>query len=274
MSRLSAKRDAWTEDDLGAPFQPSPGVLVITATKARDLAACPRRYGLAHVLRLEADPDAAEPTEELALGLSLHRELRLRHAASELHDEEQILDPSSPQSPWLGQRIRAHRELCPSATHGDAVAYVDGECDLQWFRARRNVIVRGRIDALWLYRDGTLEVRDYKSGHVPESIDDDPAALLYGLLALAHPIARTRHKVRAVRVSYEALRSTGSFVVSLDFDEAAIRRAIALVQQVDERIREERRFSATPSPWACGTCAYQHTCPFSASRAGRPLGGE
>lgn len=273
MSRLAAIRHAWTEDDLGAPFQPSPGVLVITASKARDLAACPRRYGLAHVLRLEADPDAAEQTEELALGLALHRELRLRHSPMAGHDDEGFLDPTSPQSAWLSQRILAHRALCPSTVHGDEVEYVDGECDLQWFRARRNVIVRGRIDALWLHRDGTLEVRDYKSGHVAESIDDDPAALMYGLLALAHPVARSRRNVSGVRVSYEALRSAGSFVVSLDFDEATIRRAIAFVQEIDETIRGERRFSATPSPWACGTCGYQHTCPFSAShRRGLPGG--
>lgn len=274
MSRLGASREAWAEDDLGAPFQPSPGVLVITASKARDLAACPRRYGLAHVLRLEGDPDAAEQTEELALGLSLHHELRLRHASMALHDDDGFLDPTSPQSPWLTQRIDAHRALCPSTMHGDEVEYVAGECDLQWFRARRNVIVRGRIDALWLHRDGTLEVRDYKSGHVAESIDDDSAALLYGLLALSHPIARSRRKVTAVRVSYEALRSSGSFAVSLDFDEATIRRAIAFVQDVDERIRGERRFAATPSPWACSTCPYQHTCPFSASRGRGSLGGD
>ncbi len=274
MSRLAQSRDAWTEDDLGAPFQPSPGVLVITASKARDLAACPRRYGLAHVLRLEPDPDAAEQTEELALGLSLHHELRLRHAPMADHDDSGFLDPTSPQSAWLSQRILAHRELCPAAVHGDDVHYVDGELDLQWFRARRNVIVRGRIDALWLHNDGTLEVRDYKSGHVAESIDDDPAALLYGLLALAHPIAGSGRRVTGVRVSYEALRSTGSFVVSLDFDEATIRRAIAFVQEVDERIRGERRFSATPSPWACSTCAYQHTCPFSASRCRGAPGGD
>ena len=247
---------------------------MLTASKARDLAACPRRYGLAHVLRLEADADAAEQTEELALGLALHHELKLRHASMDDHDNEGFLAADSPQSPWLSQRILAHRALCPSTVRVDDVDYVDGECDLQWFRSRRNVIVRGRIDALWLHRNGTLEVRDYKSGHVADSIDDDPAALLYGLLALAHPIARSRRKVTGVRVSYEALRSAGSFVVSLDFDETTIRRAIAFVQNVDERIRGERRFSATPSPWACGTCAYRHTCPFSASRGPGFVGGD
>lgn len=266
MSRLAGARAEWSDDDLGAPFQPSPGVLVLTASKGRDLAACPRRYGLAHVLRLEADPDAAEQTEELALGLALHRELRLRHSSMTQHDEQGFLDPTSPRSTWLEQRVRGHGEVCPGTVYGNSVQYIDGEVDLQWFRARRNVIVRGRIDAMWLHDDGTLEVRDYKSGHVGDSIDDDSAALLYGLLALSHPIARSRRTVTSVRVSYEALRASGSFVVSLDFDESTIRRAISYVQEMDERIRGERRFAATPSPWTCSTCAYQYTCPFSAAR--------
>ncbi len=266
MSRSTATRAEWGDDDLGAPFQPSPGILVLTASKARDLAACPRRYGLAHVLRLEADADAAEQTEELALGLALHHELKLRHASMDDHDGEGFLAADSPQSSWLLQRIVAHHTLCPRTLHGDDVEYIDGECDLQWFRSRRNVIVRGRIDALWLHRDGTLEVRDYKSGHVPESIDDDAAALLYGLLALSHPVARSRRTVTSVRVSYEALRASGSTVVSLDFDESTVRRAIAHVQSVDERIRGERRFAATPSAWSCGSCAYRFSCPFSVAR--------
>jgi RecB family exonuclease len=252
------------DDDLGAPFQPSPGTLVITASKVRDLNACPRRYGLAHVLRLSPDADANEQTEELALGLALHTELKLRHSLAGAHEIDGFVDPMSPMAPWITHRVAAHRELCPSTFGG--VSYVDGECDLQWFRPRRNVIVRGRIDALWLHDDGTLEVRDYKSGHVPDDLRHDPAALLYGLLALTHPIAASKHRVRAVRVSYEALRAEQSRVVSLEFDASVVADAIRLVQTTDERIRAEQNFGATPSRSACGTCAYRITCPFSAAR--------
>ncbi len=264
LDRLEGARSAWTEDDLGDSFQPSPGVLVITASKARDLQACPRRYGLAHVLRLEGDAEATEQTEELALGLALHTELRLRHEHPDRHDDAEFLDPMSPSAPWISQRVRAHTDLCPSTLAHSGVSYVDGECDLQWFRPRRNVIVRGRIDALWLYDDGLLEVRDYKSGFVPETLDDDPAALIYGLMALTHPIAASKRRVQRVRVTYEALRSVDSVTVSLDVDATVIGRALRLVQSIDEKIRGERRFHATPSPWACGTCQYRYTCPFSA----------
>lgn len=265
LGHLDEARSGWTQDDLGDPFQPSPGVLVITASKARDLAVCPRRYGLAHVLRLEGDADATEQTEELALGLALHTELRLRHAHPERHDDVALLDPLSPSVPWVSQRVRAHMDLCPSTLIHSAVSYVDGECDLQWFRPRRNVIVRGRIDALWLYDDGLLEVRDYKSGFVPDTLDDDPAALIYGLLALTHPIAASRRRVQRVRVTYEALRSVDSTTVSLNVDGPVITKALRLVQSIDERIRGEKRFHATPSLWACGTCPYRCSCPFSAS---------
>ena len=264
LGRLDAARKEWADDDLGDPFQPSPGVLVITASKVRDLHACPRRYGLAHVLRLEPDADAKEQTEELALGLALHTELRLRHEHPERHGVEGFVDEMSPGSPWITQRVQGHIGLCPSSVVFDSVSYVDGECDLQWFRPRRNVIVRGRIDALWLYDDGLLEVRDYKSGHVPDSIDDDPAALIYGLLALTHPIAASKHRVQRVRVTYEALRSADSTAVSLDVDSQVIARALRLIQAVDEQIRGERRFAATPSPSTCGVCQYRFSCPFSA----------
>lgn len=263
LGRLDAARTAWTDDDLGAPFQPSPGILVITASKVRDLHTCPRRYGLAHVLRLEPDGAASEQTEELALGLALHTELRLRHEHPDRHGAGGFIDPLSPGSPWISQRVQGHGALCPSSLVHDSVSYVDGECDLQWFRPRRNVLVRGRVDAIWLYDDGLLEVRDYKSGYVPDSLDNDPAALLYGLLALTHPITGSKHRVQRVRVTYEALRAADSTTVSLDVNSEVIGRALRLIQTVDEQIRGEKRFRATPSPWACGTCAYRFSCPFS-----------
>lgn len=264
LGRLDAARTAWTDDDLGDPFQPSPGILVITASKVRDLAACPRRYGLAHVLRLEPDAAASEQTEELALGLALHTELRLRHQHFDRHRSDGFVDAMSPGTPWISHRVQGHLALCPSTIVHDSVSYVDGECDLQWFRSRRNVIVRGRIDALWLYDDGLLEVRDYKSGSVPDTLDDDPAALIYGLLALTHPVAAYKQRVQRVRVTYEALRAADSTTVSLDVNGDVIRRALSLIQNVDEQIRREKRFHATPSPGACGTCAYRFSCPFSA----------
>jgi hypothetical protein len=86
------------------------------------------------------------------------------------------------------------------------------------------------------------------------------------LLALTHPIATSKHRVRAVRVSYEALRAEQSKVVSLDFDASVVADAIRLVQATDERIRAEQNFGATPSPSACRTCSFRITCPFSAAR--------
>jgi PD-(D/E)XK nuclease superfamily len=269
LDRLSNKRAEWAAQDLGEPFQPSPGVMVLTATKIRDFDACPRRFGLRHVLRLEADADTGEVSEELALGLALHTELRLRHDHDLAnHDEAGFVDPMSPSNPWIAQRVASHQTMCPSTMSGDAVTYIDGECDLQWFRSRRNVTVRGRIDALWLYNDGTLEVRDYKSGSVPQALDDDPAALLYGLLALTHPIAASKQRVSAVRVVYEVLRADQSRIVTLEVDADVIRRAVALVQRIDERIRTEQRFEATPSLSACSHCPYRKSCPFSAATSG------
>ena len=253
------------DDDLGAPFQPAVGTLVITASKVRDLVACPRRFGLAHVLRINPDRHAEVGTEEQNLGLALHAELRVRHEIEGAHDDEGFVDPMSPRSTWIAHRVQAHRAMCPSKDNS-GVSYVAGECDLQWFRPRRNVIVRGRIDALWLHDDGTLEVRDYKSGYVPDDLRGDPAALLYGLLALTHPMASSKHRVRAVRVTYEALQAEKSRTVSLEFDASVVADAIRLVQATDERIRAEQDFGATPSPSTCRTCPFRITCPFSAAR--------
>ena len=48
-----ARRPGPTRPDptLGAPVQPAPGTLVLTPTRYRAFAECPRRYFLAYVLR-------------------------------------------------------------------------------------------------------------------------------------------------------------------------------------------------------------------------------
>lgn len=243
---------------LGTPVQPAKGILVLSASRIRDFGECPRRFFLAHVLRVpvveSSQGDAAE------LGLAAHAELFARHAdpALALHDATGIVSEHVPNDPWIAGRVLAHSAVCPRSE----AEYLGGELDLRWLNRRKAVLVTGRVDALWRHRDGTLEVRDYKTGrglsHV-SSLDDDLGALVYLLLGAAVP------GTRRVRVTYELLGEETARVVSIDASPTLIADAISLVEMTADRIRRERNFTATPSTSTCGRCSYRTLCPKAAS---------
>ena len=246
---------------LGTPLQPAKGVLVLSASRIRDFTECPRRFFLAHVLRVplaESSPgDAAE------LGLAAHAELFARHADMARHDSPGIVSEHVPNDPWIIGRVAAHGEVCPL----EDAEYLGGELDMRWLNRRKAVLVTGRVDALWRHRDGTVEVRDYKTGRGAsrvEDLADDLGALVYLLLGAAVP------GTRRVRVTYELLGEETARVVSLDASPTLIADAISLVETTADRIRRERNFAATPSASMCGRCSYRSLCPKAAS-ADEPL---
>ena len=241
---------------LGAHAQPAPGVLVLNASRIRVFEDCPRQFFLRWVIGLDG-----EDTDEhglAAAGREVHAELHARHREPDRHDDQLAVDPEGSSDGWVISRARAHGELCPRS---DAT-YLGGEIDLRWLIVRKSILVTGRIDALWRHPDGTVEVRDYKTGACPDDLSSDAAALLYLLLAAtALPERPTR-----VRVAFEALGGAQPRLVTIDATAAALRRAYELVLRVADRIRSEQTFEAKPTDGRCGRCAFRGTCPRSAVR--------
>lgn len=239
------------DETLGERLDSPGGVVVVSATRYRDLHECPRRYFLQWELRLGGDDEVGE---RAAHGNAVHAELHARHADPTRHDDVEMVDPEGSGDPAIVAAARAHLAVCPA----EHATYVGGELDLRWFARARLILVTGRVDALWQHPDGTLEVRDYKTGVVPETLDDDVGALLYLLLAAAHP-----SRPRRVRVVYEVLRPDGARLLALDGTPERLGRARDLAEDLAQRVRRARAWPATPSPSACGRCAFTQDCPYA-----------
>jgi RecB family exonuclease len=247
-----------TSGNLGDTVQPASGMLVLNASKLKDFATCPRRYFLGSVLKLaRADTDEGGRAQ---LGSAVHAELFARHEDMHTHDNSDFVDGSLGLTPTAMSMVRRHRELCPSNPKhfapGNEPVYIGGERDLHWLIIRRALLITGRIDALWRYPDGTIEVRDYKTGACPDSLEEDIGAQIYLLLAANLPEHPTK-----IRVTYESLGRDEPQTVSIDATRSNLAQALTLVTDHAEHIRKERTFPAHPSTTACGTCPYRHLCP-------------
>jgi RecB family exonuclease len=246
------------DETLGDPVQPARGMLVLNTSRIRDFVTCPRRFFLAHVLRLPSD--ASDPSGAGATGSAVHAELRARHNPGTdhpHHDAEMPIDETIALDDQAMSLVRAHNVLCPR----DEATYVGGEVDLSWLIPRKSVLVTGRVDALWQFPDGTLEVRDYKTGGCPESLGTDIGAAIYLLLALNLP-----SKPQRIRIVYESLRGEAPKTIQLTATTDDVRAAYTNVMNMAEHIRRERTFPALPNTLNCRSCGYRAMCPLSAAK--------
>jgi RecB family exonuclease len=242
------------DETLGDPVQPASGLMVLSATRIRSFLVCPRRFFLAHVLNVpgeETDSDAS------VLGHAVHRELYERHVRLEDHDADGVVADDVPSDSFVHARVVAHQKLCPRTS---GATYFGGEVDLRWLIRSKNLLVVGRADALWRFPDGTLDLRDYKTGQCPDSLDDDLPAHVYLLLAAAH-----LSKPKRVRVTYEQLGPNPE-LITLDGTRERLRRTVDTLKDMADRIRRERNFAATPSESSCGNCPFSAICPSAARK--------
>lgn len=256
---------------LGKTFQPAPGMLVLSASKLREFDLCRRRYFLARVLnlRVEGNPDASlDPTGELptgraehggvsaaTIGSYVHEELHARHQTPSAHHQSAALCTDQPPIQAVSRAVQRHLDLCPGQ---DGATYVAGELDLRWYLPGKATMVNGRIDALWEHDDGTIEVRDYKTGSPHASLDDETGALIYAVLVAAH------YPGRKIRITYEYLGNEPELVkdrlVSLDVERKHLVAGKDRIEQAIGRIRQEQQFAPSPDENVCRHCPYQTNC--------------
>jgi RecB family exonuclease len=244
---------------LGDHEQPAPGVLVATATRIRDFQTCPRRYWLRWVIGVAApEDDLVTDLAPSEIGLAVHAELHERHAQSLARhgDPGFVAGDADVGDERVLDAVLAHGPMCPDVS---GATYLGGEIDLRWFHPRKALLVTGRVDALWEWPDGTIEIRDYKTGLCADDLRADLPAGIYGALgAAAYP-------GRPVRVSYERLGSSEPAVITLDVPDQLIRDVVERLDSYAVSVRQEATFAPTPSAAACGQCVYRSTCPVVAA---------
>jgi RecB family exonuclease len=258
---MALLRAAEWDSTLGDPVQPARTVLTLSASRIRDFQRCRRMFFMAHILRLpgdsSTDSDAAfvgSTTHEVLYDIHKLGTQVQDHKSSAVPGEEVYVDPRAESL------IRSHINICPS----ENAEYLGGELDARWLIVRKQVLLTGRFDALWLYPDGVIEIRDYKTGRCPDSLDGDLGAAIYLLLAINTPHARTK-RVHTVRVVYESLANPEGRTVTLNATKSLLREAYDEVTHMAKLIREEKSFPPNPSGSNCRTCAYRGTCPSSQS---------
>ena len=255
---------AW-DPSLGDEIQPASRVLTLNVSRIGDFQRCRRMFFLRWVLRLTGD--ASNETDAAWVGSSTHEALNALHVKGQVAQTHAVpADPDSPEissDPRVVSLIRTHTNLCP----GENAEYLDGEVEARWLIVRKGVLITGRFDALWRYPDGTIEVRDYKTGRCPDSLDGDLGAAIYLLLAAnwAAALSRPGHPSVPVRVVYEGLASPDGKLVSLSASRSLLRNALNEILHLAEMIRSEKSFPASPSITNCRMCDYRHSCPVSAA---------
>jgi CRISPR/Cas system-associated exonuclease Cas4 (RecB family) len=255
------------DEVLGAHFATAPGLISISPWRLKEDAACPRRAYYTHVLALRSNGagmiDGFDADDTTLIGREAHAELHARHLDGADHDavgivrDDAVMDPSVVT--MVERAVSNHRALCPSI---DGATYLAGELDLRWFIKRKLILVRGRVDALWRGTDGVLEVRDYKTGRTaPDTIADDPAPGIYGLLV------RAQWPDVEVRVVYELLSGDSPRPFEIDVTVELQRQSIQLILDMVERLRRDRTFPPNPLPVRCQRCPYTRSCPEGAEAA-------
>lgn len=232
-----------------------PAHVTVWPKRVREYRICPRQYRN-RLLSVPGHPDAAGPSPGMTVGAQLHTELDRQHAvlgaaASDGFAPSDGFVHPLPADPELASWVAAHARWCPV----DAGArYLGGERTLVWEPPGQQLTVMGRVDAVWEHADGTIEVRDYKSGAAPLDPAVDEAAAMYGLLASAC------WPQRPVRVTYELLALAEPELRSVTVDAAACAQAWELVCAHAQAVRDDVAWQARPGGH-CRWCPYQLVCP-------------
>ena len=232
-----------------------PAVLSVSPTSLDTWHRC-RREWRSRVLSVPPSDGDSGTTH----GQLLHQLLRFVHEHGSCHDEghvDDVLDTHQADERTRDE-IRRHVARCPD----DASALGH---EVEWVRAYARppvFVASARLDAVWEH-DGIVEVRDYKSGSVPDhQLRDDRRAWLQAWVAA--PVAQARGAQLRVRYEYLAQEVPDDPEAWEPDEEDLARIEAALVADVGA-MRAERDFRGVQDSAVCRYCRYRSICPDSAT---------
>lgn len=230
--------------------------LTVWPSRLARLADCGRAYRNQYVLGVPGDGEVESLARDL--GTAAHTELEERHNWPSRHDDPELLhDHPAELAPGIPGLLAAHASVCP-ATADPPSRYLGGEQTLGWRLTDERVLLLATIDALWERPDGTIELRDYKTGANAPDPATDPAASVHALLGRAH------WPDRLVRVVYERLGHDPVEAV-LQVDDTVLATAAERVRTHAAALRAGD-LPARPGP-VCRRCEWRRTCPESLADA-------
>lgn len=117
-------------------------------------------------------------------------------------------------------------------------------------------VLRGRLDRLDEWPDGTLEIVDYKSGRhevTEQQVRSDVGLMVYEMLV------RKIFPDRPIRIAIHALRPNIRLTVQRTADEAS--SAASIIDEVAARIAAEAAWHGVSIPDTCTGCDFERICP-------------
>ena len=239
--------------------------VVLTPSLARDLELCPLMAKLVDIDKVVTRP----PSAAFSLGISMHAALASffrdggpsRLTAEDLVERlhrcwvEAGFSSAQERAACLAEgeyQCRRFHEAwsAEDATFLEAEAYVEGRFEGRGF----DLVLRGRIDALFERPDGVLEAVDFKTGTPRDEqiVGDDVGVPIYWVLA-----RRSHPSYARVLVSFYYLRSGERLVARPVIGGAASgkERLLALAQRL-----LNGPFDPTPGV-ACRWCPATAHCP-------------
>lgn len=218
---------------------------------------CPRQYWYQYVRKL---PRRAWANQ--SFGISLHRTLQQIH---EKGGPQALADGlSTLEASWTGAGYASRDEEAEALSRGKELLaryYEDWSAqegipillEKRMTAPYKDVMLLGIVDRVDRLADGSLEIIDYKSGRMPETIGHATAQQL----AIYHHLIETKLFETPRRHSVHYLASNAR--VTLPFTTSALADVLEGAYETIRRLESDQRFAPRPERH-CHYCDYARTC--------------
>lgn len=218
---------------------------------------CPRQYWFQYVRKLPRRAWASQ-----SFGISLHRTLQTIHETGgpgKLEDGLATLESS-----WTGAGYASREQEAEALSRGKellAQYYTDWSVqegtpillEKRLSAPYKDTMLLGILDRVDRHADGRLEIIDYKSGRMPETIG--PATVQQ--LAIYDHLVRVKLDETPARHSVHYLSSNAR--ITLPFTESVLEEVLEGAYETIQRLEQDERFEPRVERH-CHFCDYSRTC--------------